>query len=200
MLYQQHMHHIQSTWFFCIAKIDNIILQDADAFFSLDYKKHLQEKSIHYEKTLVARYLVSLFFLQTHWVKYEIPHWIYNIEDIDDVLQEPQQLQELLWFSYSFTGEYVLLGFATSKIGVDAEIVKSRAESLLLNATTGERYSSWQEFYKSRTAKEAIAKYNNLSLNDVQTIDEKKYAVKQFLYLDESIPDESVPIVVSLFL
>lgn len=173
--------------FFVITKIDDALLQKAKSAFSSEYQQQLHKTSLHYEKTLVARYLVSSFFLEQTGVWDEIEQERYVADDDVASLQKKlhyaqRDLPQLFsWFSYSFTDEYVVVGFATSKIGIDAEIVKPRSDSLLVDQTTGKNYPTWEAFYQSRTAKEALVKYLNLSLNQVVNVDIAAYPIQNYL-------------------
>ena len=191
-----------SAWFFSIIKINRTIQQDAQLAFSEHYKTHLQQTSPHYSKTLVARYLVSAFFFQQYGVRYEIDYTKYfvNEQSERDTTGNPTPRR----FSYSFTGQYVVIAFATTKIGIDAEFCKPRAPSLLQNYLIEQQSDqihfnknflkknrSWEQseqnwndadqrrkFYKTWTAKEAIVKYKDLSANEIEEIDEHDYPVK----------------------
>lgn len=171
-------------WEFFICQIGTVkrgIFEDlekrAERAFSEEYKKSMQEKSPHYKKSLIARYLVSDAIFKKTWWRHSVPYWEYVCNPISN---------HTLWFSYSFIESkekmYVVVALSKSKIWVDAECVKPRHESLLAE------YSSRDGFYKKRTAKEAIVKYIDHDFNDVELINISSYPVQTFeVPLDEKI-------------
>lgn len=157
----------QNTIF--VTKIDQSLIDVAESSFSESYKNKLQKESLHYTNSLSARYIISKYLLEKNGNRNEIPIWIYSVS-------KWKNLEKKIFFSYSFTHSilwyiYIAWIVASSKVGIDAEFIKERNISLFQKY----RVSNRESFYKLRTAKEAIVKYNNLSANELENIDIGKY-------------------------
>ncbi len=174
----------ESDCFFYIIKNQKELLEIAEKRFSENYKKEIKKQSLHYSKSLVSRYLISDFLEQNFGKWEEIEYWNYRIN-------------EKLRFSCSFCGDYIVIGFAEKKIGLDAEIIKIRSQSLLKDRNQGKTYKSRDEFYISRTQKEAIAKCLDLGLNDVLDINPDEHHSETHIVKSDNF-SESIVISISL--
>lgn len=75
-------------------------------------------------------------------------------------------------YNISHSGPYLLLGMASTPIGVDIEVLRPRRATLPRYALTEEEYgiflangSRWEDFYPLWTAKEAFCKYTGEGLS-----------------------------------
>lgn len=172
-----------------VDKIDQSHLDAANLSFSDGFKKLLQEKSLHYTHSLVARYLIAHYLWGKTGNRYELPLDTYSVS-----FSPEKQSVKNIFFSYSFTTSiawdvYVAWIVAECKVGIDVEFVKERTVSLLQKYGVPDR----DAFYTLRTAKEAIVKYNNFSANDIERID-----IETYPFVGKKVLIDGQEIVVSL--
>jgi len=126
-----------------IKKIDEEIIKKSEEYFSDSFCIKLKnQKAWTYNESLVARYL---------------------IEKNKDIFS-----------SISHKKDLVFIWTNNSKIWVDIEILKKRDENILENILEKEYKKlwekNWKNFYILWTAKEAIIKFENLNLDNMEEI------------------------------
>lgn len=144
-----------------VLEITDDMIAEAEQKFSQGYLTHIREQAMTYENSLVGRYTISKLLHELTGMRHELPMNVYNTPD------------EEYYFSYSHTHGILLAGVHTDKIWVDVEICKPRDEALLKQyeaAAHKVQDLSWEWFYQIRTSQEALVKYLDMPLNEVETI------------------------------
>lgn len=110
--------------------------------------------------------------------------WEKNPRFHTEILSQNHQIKTAFWtffYSASYSGDWLCLGITQPKIWVDIEIVKPRSPHLLTKYASELKIlwwtSNWNDFYRLRTAKEALLKANNLKnldlINDFKLVSVK---------------------------